>query len=123
MEILGYLEKVFYDGNSKLPGGKYTFTLFNIETGERVELKLKLGAKEEFIVGVIYRVEYDENDNNVYNMVLMYENINDFRNKIVSSRSYNYLKNPKQFKVQVIKYVVFSIVAVLVVNLIFNLIK
>ena len=27
MEILGYLEKVFYDGNSKLPGGKYTFTI------------------------------------------------------------------------------------------------
>lgn len=120
MEILGYLEKVFYDGNSKLPGGKYKFTVLNIETGERIELSLKLGAKEEFIVGVIYRIEYDEN-NNVYNMVLMYENINDFAKKVVSYRSYNYLKNPKQFKVQVIKYVIFSIIAVLVVNLFFNI--
>lgn len=123
MEILGYLEKVFYDGNSKLPGGKYKFTVLNIETKETIELNLKLGAKEEFIVGVIYRIEYDENDNTIYDMVLMYENINDFVNKIVSYRSYNYLKNPKQFKVQVIKYVIFSIIAVLVVNLIFNLIK
>ena len=65
MEILGYLEKVFYDGNSKLPGGKYTFTILNIEDGERLELKLKLEAKEEFVVGVIYRIEYDETTNEV----------------------------------------------------------
>ena len=89
MEILGILEKVFYEGNEKLPGGKYTLTVVNIETGERIELHTKLDAKEEFIVGVIYRIEYDDS-NFVYNMVLMYENILDFKNKIVSSRSYNY---------------------------------
>ena len=67
MEILGILEKVFYEGNTKLPGGKYTFTIVNIETGERIELKAKLGAKEDFVVGVIYRVEYHE-DNIVRDM-------------------------------------------------------
>lgn len=123
MEILGYLEKVFYDGNSKLPGGKYTFTVLNIETGERIELKLKLGAKEEFIVDVIYRIEYDENDNYIYNMILMYENILDFKNKLVSNRSYNYLKNPKQYKVQVIKYIVFAIISFFVVQLLFSVLK
>jgi len=123
MEILGYLEKVFYDGNAKLPGGKYTFTFLNIENGERIELKLKLGAKEEFIVGVIYRIEYYEEDNYIYNMVLMYENILDFKNKIVSYRSYNYLKNPKQFKVQVIKYIIFAILSVIIVQLLFSILK
>ena len=117
MEILGYLEKVFYDGNSKLPGGKYTFTILNIEDGEKLELKLKLEAKEEFVVGVIYRIEYDETTNEVYNMVLMYENINDYKNKIVSNRSYNYVKNPNQYKVQIIKYIIFAVFVVLIIQL------
>lgn len=117
MEILGYLEKVFYDGNSKLPGGKYTFTILNIEDGERLELKLKLEAKEDFVVGVIYRIEYDETRNEVYNMVLMYENINDYKNKIVSNRSYNYVKNPNQYKVQIIKYIIFAVFVVLIIQL------
>jgi len=117
MEILGYLEKVFYDGNSKLPGGKYTFTILNIEDGERLELKLKLEAKEEFVVGVIYRIEYDETTNEVYNMVLMYENINDYKNKIVSNRSYNYVRNPNQYKVQIIKYIIFAVFVVLIIQL------
>lgn len=117
MEILGYLEKVFYDGNSKLPGGKYTFTILNIEDGERLELKLKLEAKEEFVVGVIYRIEYDETRNEVYNMVLMYENINDYKNKIVSNRSYNYVRNPNQYKVQIIKYIIFAVFVVLIIQL------
>lgn len=117
MEILGYLEKVFYDGNSKLPGGKYTFTILNIEDGERLELKLKLEAKEDFVVGVIYRIEYDETTNEVYNMVLMYENINDYKNKIVSNRSYNYVKNPNQYKVQIIKYIIFAVFVVLIIQL------
>jgi len=117
MEILGYLEKVFYDGNSKLPGGKYTFTILNIEDGERLELKLKLEAKEEFVVGVIYRIEYDETTNEVYNMVLMYENINDYKNKIVSNRIYNYVRNPNQYKVQIIKYIIFAVFVVLIIQL------
>ena len=117
MEILGYLEKVFYDGNSKLPGGKYTFTILNIEDGEKLELKLKLEAKEEFVVGVIYRIEYDETTNEVYNMVLMYENINDYKNKIVSNRIYNYVKNPNQYKVQIIKYIIFAVFVVLIIQL------
>ena len=117
MEILGYLEKVFYDGNSKLPGGKYTFTILNIEDGERLELKLKLEAKEDFVVGVIYRIEYDETRNEVYNMVLMYENINDYKNKIVSNRIYNYVKNPNQYKVQIIKYIIFAVFVVLIIQL------
>ena len=114
MEILGYLEKVFYDGNSKLPGGKYTFTVLNIENGEHLELKLKLPAKEDFVVGVIYRIEYDENTFDVYDMVLMYENINDYKNKVVSHRCYNYLKNPNQYKIQVIKFIVFALICVLI---------
>jgi len=117
MEILGYLEKVFYDGNSKLPGGKYTFTILNIEDGERLELKLKLEAKEEFVVGVIYRIEYDETTNEVYNMVLMYENINDYKNKIVSNRRKNYVRNPNQYKVQIIKYIIFAVFVVLIIQL------
>ena len=113
MEILGYLEKIFYDGNSKLPGGKYTFTVINIETNEELELHTKLDAKEDFVVGVIYRIEYDET-NFVYNMVLMYENINDYKNKVVSHRCYNYLKNPNQYKIQVVKFIIFAIICVLI---------
>ena len=123
MEILGYLEKVFYDGNTKMPGGKYTFTILNIETGERIELKTKLHAKEEFPVGVIYRIEYYEEDNYIYNMVLMYENVQDFANKLVSYRNYNYIKNPKQYKILIIKYMVFAIIATMFINIILTLIK
>lgn len=122
MEILGYLEKVFYDGNGKLPGGKYTFTVLNIETGEHIELKTKLDAKEDFVVGVIYRIEYDET-NFVYNMILMYENIYDFKNKIVSSRSYNYFNNSKQYKVKFIKYCIFSIIVIIIFQIVLMFIK
>ena len=62
MKEYDILEKVFYEGNEKLPGGKYTLTVVNIETGERIELKVKLNAKEDFIVGVIYRIEYYEDE-------------------------------------------------------------
>ena len=113
MEILGILEKVFYDGNSKLPGGKYTFTIVNIETGERVELKANLAVKEDFVVGVIYRIEYFE-DNIVRDMVLMYENMNDFVNKVVSYRNYNYIRNKKQAKIQFIKYCIFAIIVIFI---------
>ena len=123
MEILGYLEQVFYDGNSKMPGGKYTFTVVNIETGERIELKTKLHAKEEFVVGVIYRIEYYEEDNYVYNMVLMYESVQDFANKIVSYRNINYIKNPNQYKILIIKYMVFAIIATIIIQIILKLIK
>lgn len=123
MEILGYLEKVFFDGNSKLPGGKYTFTVVNIETGDVIELNTKLDAKEEFIVGVIYRIEYYEDTNYVYNMVLMYENIQDFKNKIVSRRSYNYIKNPNQYKIQIIKYIIFAIVVTIIFQILLVLFK
>lgn len=122
MEILAYLEKVFFDGNAKLPGGKYTFTVVNIETGERLELKVKLSAKEDFIVGVIYRIEYYEDNNEVINMVLMYENMSDFINKKVSYRNYNFLKNPKQYKIQIIKYVLFALVVALICQFIATLI-
>lgn len=122
MEILGYLESVFYDGNSKLPGGKYKFTILNIENGERLELHTKLDAKEEFVVGVIYRIEYDET-NFVYNMILMYENMLDFKNKIVSHRSYNYFKNPNQYKVQIVKYVIFAVIVVIVFQILLQFIK
>lgn len=122
MEILGFLESVFYDGNSKLPGGKYTFNVLNIETGERIELHTRLDAKEEFIVGVIYRIEYDET-NFVYNMILMYENIMDFKNKIVSYRSYNYFKNPNQYKIQIVKYTIFAVIVIIIFQILFFFIK
>lgn len=122
MEILGYLESVFYDGNSRLPGGKYKFNILNIETGERIELHTKLDAKEEFIVGVIYRIEYDDS-NFVYNMVLMYENILDFKNKIVSSRSYNYFKNPNQYKIQILKYTIFAVIVIIIFQILLLFIK
>ena len=113
MEILGILEKVFYEGNEKLPGGKYTLTVVNIETGERIELKVKLNAKEDFVVGVIYRIEYDDS-NFVYNMVLMYENMNDFVNKVVSYRNYNYIRNKKQAKIQFVKYCIFAVIVIFI---------
>ena len=53
MEILGILEKVFYEGNEKLPGGKYTLNVDDIDTGERIELQVKWNTKEDFVVGVI----------------------------------------------------------------------
>lgn len=123
MEILGYLEKVFYDGNSRMPGGKYIFTVINIETNERIELKVKLHAKEDFVVGVIYRIEYYEEDNYVYNMVLMYDSIQDFIDKKVSYRNYNYIKNPNQYKILIIKYVVFAIIVTLFLQILINLLK
>ena len=112
MEILGILEKVFYEGNEKLPGGKYTLTVVNIETGERIELKVKLNAKEDFVVGVIYRIEYY--DDEVRNFILMYENMNDFVNKIVSHRNYNYIRNQNQAKVQFVKYCIFAIIVIFI---------
>ncbi len=118
MEILGYLEKVFFDGNSKLPGGKYTLTFINIENGEKIELNVKLDAKENFIVGVIYRIEYIIDNNEIINIVLMYESIEDFKNKIVSYRNYNYIKNPNQYKIKLIKYGIFAIIVIMICQII-----
>ena len=56
-------------------------------------------------------------------MVLMYESVQDFANKIVSYRNINYIKNPNQYKILIIKYMVFAIIATIIIQIILKFIK
>ena len=47
-------------------------------------------------------------------MVLMYENMNDFVNKVVSYRNYNYIRNKKQAKIQFVKYCIFAVIVIFI---------